>query len=68
MPQCGMRLVRPGKTKIVFTQHPDNIHPRDLSSELLNKYGEQSVKISLRRNIYVIYIDRDAVRDDDYVS
>lgn len=50
-----------------MTEHPDFIHPQVLADELTNKYGDQKVKISLRRNIYLVYIDIE-VADKEFVS
>ncbi|KAI1146037.1 hypothetical protein F4825DRAFT_456894 [Nemania diffusa] len=61
MPQCNLRIVRTDDQHVVFTEHPDHIHTRDLSAWLRGRYGESSVKIYLVKDIYVIYVDRDAV-------
>lgn len=42
----------------VFTQHPDHIRPSELSSSLLDRYGQDGFQISLRRNVYIIYVKR----------
>lgn len=59
MSDCRLKLVRQDSRHLVYTEHPDHIHPRDLSGWLLDKYGADNVKISLKRNIYVIYVDRE---------
>ncbi|KAI8632603.1 hypothetical protein F5Y19DRAFT_325276 [Xylariaceae sp. FL1651] len=64
MSQYSLRVVRFDNKHVVLTEHPDRIHPRDLSTYLLDKYGESHVEISLRKNIYVIYIDRKAAEND----
>lgn len=59
MAQCSLQLVRDDDPDyFVMTQHPDNIRPQDLSISLGREYGDKQFKISLRRNIYVIYITR----------
>jgi hypothetical protein len=40
----------------VLAEHPDRIHPRELSSALVSSVGENRFKVALRRNIYVIYV------------
>ncbi|KAI2462980.1 hypothetical protein F4781DRAFT_152500 [Annulohypoxylon bovei var. microspora] len=52
-----LKYVRKDSTHVVLTEHPDYIHPRDLAQELTARYGDKKFKISLRRNIYVIYIN-----------
>lgn len=42
----------------VFTEHPDHIRPSELSSSLLDRYGQDGFQISLRRNVYIIYVKR----------
>lgn len=48
--------VREDSNVKVLTETPDRIHPRDLSNSLSYLYGEKRFKISLQRNIYLIYI------------
>jgi hypothetical protein len=62
-----LKFVRKDSEFVVLTEHPDHIHPRDLSNSLERLYGQNHFRISLRRNIYVVYIDTRVVRDD-YVS
>ncbi|KAI0539654.1 hypothetical protein GGR58DRAFT_218294 [Xylaria digitata] len=67
MPQQGyLHLVRIDHEHVVFTQHPDYIHPPDLSALLRGKYGDSKVQIYLVMNIYVIYVDRDAVDTSNF--
>jgi hypothetical protein len=68
MSQFKLQLVRMDCNHVVLTEHPDRIHPRDLSVWLVDKYGAAHVKISLRRNIYVIYIDREVIDNGEIVS
>ena len=63
MSNCKLKFVRRDSDYVVLTEHPDRIHPRDLSDTLLAHYGEKHFEISLRRNIYVIYINRKVVGD-----
>ena len=49
-----------------MTQHPDYIQPRALAEELTAKYGDKHFTISLRRNVYVIYINVE-VADKQFV-
>ena len=51
----------------VLAEHPDRIHPRALSSQLSSLVGDNHFKISLRRNIYVIYLYH-RTGDDSCVS
>jgi len=51
----------------VLAEHPDRINPRALSSKLSSLVGRNNFKVSLRRNIYVIYLYR-RTQDDYYVS
>lgn len=58
MAECGLKLVRDDPNYVVMTQHPDYIHPKELSQSLGRVYGDKQFKISLRRNIYVVYITK----------
>jgi hypothetical protein len=51
-------IVRQDTHVVVYTEHPDHIHPQDLSDTCLTQYGENRFKIALLRNIYVIYVQR----------
>ncbi|KAH8659800.1 hypothetical protein BX600DRAFT_438042 [Xylariales sp. PMI_506] len=64
MAQGGLKYVRGDSDHLVYTQHPDHIHPRELSERLLRSYGKEHFRISLRRNIYVIYVDRKVAGGD----
>lgn len=66
MAECGLKLVRDDPNYVVMTQHPDYIHPKELSQSLGRAYGDKKFKISLRRNIYVVYITKPEV--DFFVS
>lgn len=57
MSPSRLKFVREDSRHVVMTEHPDYIHPRALSEELTAQYGEKQFQISLRRNIYVIYIN-----------
>lgn len=61
------RLIRvrdDGKVR-VWTQHTDRIHPRDLSDTLSAWVGKDKFKISLRKNIYIIYVDIREWKNDE---
>ncbi len=58
-----LKFVRKDSEYVVFTEHPDHIHPWVLSKALLDNYGKDHFEISLRRNIYVIYVDSQVVGD-----
>jgi hypothetical protein len=49
----------------VFTEHTDRIHPQDLSNDLVGQFGKDKFRVSLRKNIYVVYIDMRKSGDDD---
>lgn len=51
----------------VLAEHPDRIHPQALSSQLSSLVGKSHFKVSLRRNIYVIYLYRQT-GGNQYVS
>jgi len=52
-----LRCVREDQSVTVYTEHTDRIHPRDLSDSLARKVGKDRFRVSLRKNIYIIYID-----------
>lgn len=56
MSKCLLR-VREDDGVTVYTEHTDRIHPRDLSDSLARKVGKDRFRVSLRKNIYIIYID-----------
>ncbi|GAW23371.1 hypothetical protein ANO14919_129290 [Xylariales sp. No.14919] len=62
---CPLKFVRKDRDRVVYTEHPDHIHPRDLSLWLEKEYGERHVRVSLRKEIYVIYIARAKVDNSD---
>lgn len=49
----------------VYTEHTDRIHPRDLSNSLAAGVGKDRFRVSLRKNIYIIYIDIRTYEDND---
>ena len=49
--------MRQDSNVLVLTEHTDRIHPRDLSDNLSARVGKDKFKISLRKNIYIIYVD-----------
>ncbi|KAI0971598.1 hypothetical protein F4678DRAFT_433471 [Xylaria arbuscula] len=63
---CALKFVRKDRDRIVLTEHPDRIPPRDLYSWLEQKFGESHVRVSLRRELYVIYIDRTVVNITEF--
>ncbi|KAF2107048.1 hypothetical protein BDV96DRAFT_308952 [Lophiotrema nucula] len=64
MSKCRLKLVRRDANVAVLTEHTDRIHPRVLSEALLARFGKDHFKISLRKNIYIIYIDIRRAKDD----
>ncbi|RSL47213.1 hypothetical protein CEP51_015808 [Fusarium floridanum] len=56
MSQPRLMQVREDDNVKVLTEHPDYIDPEALSRSLAIEWGEGRFRISLRRNIYVIYI------------
>lgn len=67
MSQLRLKFVRRDSKHVVLTEHPDYIHPRDLAEKLAARFGDKQFKISLRRNIYVIYVNRE-VAGKQFVS
>ncbi|PVH93373.1 hypothetical protein DM02DRAFT_228376 [Periconia macrospinosa] len=67
MSNLPLILVRKDADFWVLTQHTDRIHPQDLSNRLSNVVGKERFRISLRKNIYIIYIDMKH-RQNDKVS
>ncbi|KAI1187883.1 hypothetical protein F5B17DRAFT_301006 [Nemania serpens] len=68
MPQWKLHHVRTDDKHVVFTEYPDLIHPRELSAWLQGQYGRPNIHIYLVKDIYVIYIKRDAVNEDGEVT
>ncbi|KAI1761142.1 hypothetical protein GGR53DRAFT_43205 [Hypoxylon sp. FL1150] len=60
MPPSSLKFVRKDSTHVVLTEHPDSIHPRELSDTLAARFGDKQFRISLRKNIYVIYVNAEA--------
>lgn len=52
----------------VYTEHTDRIHPRDLSDSLAARVGKGKFRVSLRKNIYIIYVDTRRSKKDDVSS
>lgn len=67
MSNVPLTLVRKDADLWVLTEHTDRIHPRDLSSRLSDAVGKERFKVSLRKNIYIIYVDMKH-RENDEVS
>jgi hypothetical protein len=65
MSKCRLKTVRQDADVWVLTEHTDRIHPRDLSDNLSARFGKDKYKISLRKNIYVIYIDIRKRKNDE---
>ncbi|KAI8635653.1 hypothetical protein F5Y19DRAFT_408637 [Xylariaceae sp. FL1651] len=65
---CTLKFVRKDNDRVVYTEHPDHIHPRDLSLWLEKEYGEPYVRVSLRKEIYVIYIARAKVDNSNFCT
>ncbi|KAI1326503.1 hypothetical protein F5Y16DRAFT_374971 [Xylariaceae sp. FL0255] len=65
---CTLKPVRADSKHVVYTEHTDHINPDALSTWLSTRYGEAHIKISLRRSIYVIYIDQEKVAKEEYNS
>lgn len=57
MSKCHLRFVREDQSATVYTEHTDRIHPQDLSNSLAKKVGKDRFRVSLRKNIYIIYVD-----------
>ncbi|XXH02379.1 hypothetical protein Hte_008754 [Hypoxylon texense] len=60
MSYSSLKFVRKDSTHVVLTEHPDSIHPRELSESLAARFGDKQFRISLRKNIYVIYVNAEA--------
>lgn len=60
MRQFYLKFVRKDSRHIVLAEHPDNISPRELAEALSTRFGGNQFKISLRKNIYVIYVNKEA--------
>lgn len=58
MSSICLTLVREEANLSVWTEHSDRIHPKDLSRYLSYAVGKERFRISLRKNIYIIYVDR----------
>jgi hypothetical protein len=65
MSNCQLRPVRQDQSVTVYTEHTDRIHPRDLSRSLAARVGKDKFRVSLRKNIYIIYIDIRIHEDED---
>ena len=65
MSNVQLRQVRQDQSVVVYTEHADRIHPQDLSNSLAKKFGKERFRVSLRKNIYVIYIDARIHEKDD---
>lgn len=62
--EFGLKFVRADRKRRVYTEHPDSIHPRRLQAFLLHKFKRDHLKVLLLGNVYIIYIDREAVDSD----
>ena len=65
MSNFPLTLVREEADLSVWTEHSDRIHPKDLSRRLSDAVGKESFRISLRKNVYIIYVDRRRRENDD---
>ncbi|EMD84787.1 hypothetical protein COCC4DRAFT_150447 [Bipolaris maydis ATCC 48331] len=65
MSNFSLTLVREEASFSVWTEHSDRIHPKDLSRHLSDAVGKERFRISLRKNIYIIYVYRRHCRNDD---
>jgi hypothetical protein len=65
MSNCQLRPVRQDQSVTVYTEHTDRIHPRDLSRSLAARVGKDKFRVSLRKNIYIIYVDIRIHEDED---
>ncbi|KAI0117675.1 hypothetical protein GGR51DRAFT_262535 [Nemania sp. FL0031] len=61
MIRCDLQFVRKDDEHVVYTEHPDQIHPRDMSVWLKSKYGKSNVEAYLVENTYIIYVKNEAV-------
>ena len=64
MSSVSLTLVREEADLSVWTEHSDRIHPKDLSRCLSDAVGKERFRISLRKNIYIIYVDRRRPEND----
>ncbi|KAI0199843.1 hypothetical protein F4808DRAFT_431446 [Astrocystis sublimbata] len=62
----ALKFVRKDRERVVLTEHPDRLPLHNLCLWLGKEYGEDHVKVSLRRELYVIYIDRTVVNIADF--
>ncbi|EUC31149.1 hypothetical protein COCCADRAFT_28065 [Bipolaris zeicola 26-R-13] len=65
MSNVSLTFVREEANLSVWTEHSDRIHPKDLSRHLSDTVGRERFRISLRKNIYIIYVDRRNGGNDD---
>ena len=65
MSNVFLPLVREETNFSVWTEHSDRIHPKDLSRQLSDAVGKERFRISLRKNVYIIYVDRRRRGSDD---
>lgn len=60
MSQLRLKFVRKDSKYVVLTEHPDFIHHKDLAERLACRFGKNQFTISLIRNIYIVYLNREA--------
>jgi hypothetical protein len=65
MSKYRLRCVRRDVSVAVYTEHADRIHPRELSDRLVETVGKGEFRVSLRKNIYVIYVHARRSDNDD---
>ncbi|EUC43334.1 hypothetical protein COCMIDRAFT_28172 [Bipolaris oryzae ATCC 44560] len=65
MSNVSLTFVREEPNLSVWTEHSDRVHPKDLSRHLSDTVGKERFRISLRKNIYIVYIDGRYRRNDD---
>jgi hypothetical protein len=57
MSELRLHRVRQDVSVTVYTEHTDHIHPRVLSENLAKDVGTGRFRVSLRKDIYIIYIN-----------
>jgi hypothetical protein len=62
---CRLRYLREDDNVEVWTEHTDRINSKDLSDHLSTRYGKGKFRVSLRKDIYVIYIDIRESKNDE---
>ncbi|RYN17518.1 hypothetical protein AA0113_g6712 [Alternaria arborescens] len=64
MSELRLHRVRQDVSVTVYTEHTDHIHPRVLSENLAKDVGTGRFRVSLRKDIYIIYINAEKHEGD----